>query len=375
MTEPLRVLWVAKGLGRGGAEVLLLQALRHLDRSRFDVEVAYVLPWKSALVPDFAEHGVTMHCLGAPPFGRLTWVYRLARLIRSGNFDVVHTHMPQPAVAARLSARARTPLLHTEHNVWPRYRRITSLANALTYGRNQAVIAVSDGVARSIRRPSWMRVGALPPVEVIVHGVDTAAVQSGPGARIAARTLLRLPAGAPVIGTVGNFTPKKGQDILLHAVARIRDTHPDVRLVMVGSGPRERHLRDLVGQLGLGANVIFAGSRDDVPAILAGFDVFALSSLYEGLSIALLEAMAAGIPCVATRVGGVPEILQDGHEGRLVSPSDATALADAILAVLADPEARAGMGEAGQAQAARFDAGVAVQRIEQIYRDLQVAPA
>lgn len=367
------MLWVAKGLGRGGAEMLLLQALRHLDKSRFEVEVAYVLPWKDALVPDFAEHGVTVHCLGAAPFGRLAWVWRLSRLVRQGRFDVVHTHMPQPAVAARIAARGSTPLLHTEHNVWPRYRKLTAFANALTYGRNQSVIAVSEGVARSIKRPGWMKVGRVPPVEVIVHGVDIGRVLAGPEARAAARLTLGIAPDAPVIGTVGNFTPKKDQDTLLLALDRIRRTHGDVRLVLVGSGPRERHLRDLVAALDLDENVIFAGSRDDVPRLLAGFDVFALSSLYEGLSIALLEAMAAGIPCVATRVGGVPEILVDGEEGHLVEPSDAGALADALLGLLADGPTRQVMGDAGRAQAARMDAGRAVERIESIYESIAAA--
>src|SRR5205085_11956587 len=103
-------------------------------------------------------------------------------------------------------------------------------------------------------------------------------------------------------------------DTLVRAVAKLRRTIPNIQLVLIGSGPREAHLRELVDSLRLDDHVTFAGSRSDVQDLLAAFDVFALTSLYEGLSIALLEAMAAGIPCVATRVGGVPEILLDGEE-------------------------------------------------------------
>ena len=223
--RPIKVLWVAKGLGRGGAEILLVQALRHLSRDRFEIEVAYVLPWKNALVADFAEQRVPTHCLGGPPFGRLLWPWRLARLARKGGFDLVHTHMPQPAVATRLFAHRRTPLLHTEHNVWPRYRKLTAFANALTYRRNNAVIAVSEGVASSIRRPRWMLPHSLPPVEVIVHGVDSGRVRSGSAAKKSARVTLGLPDDCARGGYRRKLHPQEGPG---HAPARDRPAAPDL---------------------------------------------------------------------------------------------------------------------------------------------------
>ncbi|GAA4992652.1 hypothetical protein GCM10025734_21050 [Kitasatospora paranensis] len=176
MSGRRRVLWLAKGLGRGGAEQLLLNCARHADTGRYEIEVAYVLPYKDALVPALEAAGVRVHCLGAAP-GAL-WPVRLRGLLAERRYDLVHSHMPIPAVAARLSAFGRRAprLVHTEHNVWERYRTATRWANALTYRRNDAVIAVSHAVAATIGRrrpaPDW--------VTVVHHGPDLAGAPEGP---------------------------------------------------------------------------------------------------------------------------------------------------------------------------------------------------
>lgn len=367
MTGRTRVLWVAKGLGRGGAEKLLVTGAAHLDHARFEVEVAYLLPWKDQLVLDLTSRGLRVHCLQQEGPADLRWVPRLRRLVHEGRFDIVHTHMPVPAVAARLVS-GKVRLVHTEHNVWQRYRRPTYWANALTFRRNAAVIAVSDAVAQS------MRPGLLPrppaTTEVLLHGVEHGALRSGPAARSAARTALGLPAEAPVIGTVANFTPKKDQRTLLAAFAEVRRAHPEARLVMIGSGPLEEVLRQQVRSLGLGDAVLMPGSRDDVLDLLPAFDVFTLSSLHEGLSIALIEALGSGVPAVCTRVGGVHEALRDGVDGLLVPAASAHALAEALARLLDDPGLRARYAANAVEGARRFDIGVAVERIEEIYDEV-----
>lgn len=371
-----RVLWLTKGLGLGGAERLLATAVGHVDPERFAVEVAYVLPWKDAFVPAIRDRGVAVHCLGATRTTDPRWAARLRRLVRHGGFDLVHTHSPVPAVAVRIALGARRPaLVHTEHNVWTRYRWPTYAANAASYGRNAAVIAVSQGVADSVRRPRWARWVALPPMTVLHHGIDEQLVRSGGEARSRARALLGLDAHDQVVGTVANFTPKKDQRSLLAAVQSLVAGHDRLRLVLIGSGPLEQALRVQAQQMDLGDRVLFTGARDDVQTLLPAFDVFALSSLHEGLPIALLEAMAAGIPCVATRVGGVPEAMTHGAEGLLVPPSDSDALAAAIAGLLDDSQRRAALGAAAARTAARFSIAHAVRVTEGIYADVLGAPA
>lgn len=366
--EAIPVLWLAKGLGLGGAERLLSLAATHVDRERFRVELAYLLPWKDAFVEEVRDAGVPVHCLAGGRVSDPRWVARLRHLVRSRDVRLVHTHSPVPAIAARTAlARPMPAVVHTEHNVWSRYRRPTRVANAVTYGRNAAVIAVSDGVAESVRRPAWAPWLRLPPVQVLHHGIDERRVCSGPHARAEARDVLGLADDEQVVGTVANFTPKKDQRSLLASTARLAASQRRLRVVLVGSGPLEDDLRAQVRREGLASRVLFTGSRDDVQRLLPAFDVFVLSSLHEGLPIALLEAMAAGLPVVATHVGGVPEAMTDGREGYLVSPRDVDALTAAIATLLDDPGLGARMGAEGMGTAARFSIAEAVRATEDLY--------
>jgi glycosyltransferase involved in cell wall biosynthesis len=280
--------------------------------------------------------------------------------------------MPVPAVAGRV-VLPRTPpvFVHTEHNLWDRYRPATRWANAITYPRNSAVIAVSDAVAASIRPPHWGP--ALPPVEVVLHGPDLQSVRRGPDARRVGRERLGLGPDEPVIGTVGNFTAKKNQRLLLDAMARM-STPGSVRLVMVGIGPLRDELEGHAHALGIADRVHFTGLRDDVYDLLPAFDVFALSSEFEGLPIALLEAMAAGVPCVATAVGGIPEVVTDGDEGFLVTSGDTSAFTVRLEKVLNDPGLARVMGAQAARRAGQFDVAAAVRRAEAIYDRTLGAP-
>jgi len=358
----LKVLWLSKGLGRGGAEMLLVSLAQAMDRSRIDIEVAYRLPEKTALVHSLEAADVRTHCLaeGAPH-----WTVGLRRLLTAGRYDIVHTHAPLVGAAARVLAPRGTVLLHTEHNTWGRYHPATRWVNALTIGRNRRVWAVSDEVARSIAVPfSWSPT----PVEVMLHGVDLETVRRGPVAQEAARLRLGVDDGTFLFGTVGNLAVKKDQGTMLRAFGIVRGSLPHARLAVVGTGPQERELRSLAEELGIEDDVIFLGMRDDVPELLPGFDVFVLSSRHEGLSIALVEALAAGVPIVATRVGGIPELIIHGQYGLLVPPADPRALASGMTWLARDERARDRLAAAGPVRAADFGIQPAADRLVSHYR-------
>jgi glycosyltransferase involved in cell wall biosynthesis len=366
--SPRRVLWLTKGLGRGGAERLLVSGAKRIDRSQFEIEVAYLLPWKDAVVPELERLGVRTHCLGGSRALDARWVPQLHRLVRQGRFNLVHTHMPYVALGARTIPRGRAPIVHTEHNTWERYRCSMRWSNRLTYSRNTAVIAVSHAVAASIRPVRGAR--TWPPVHVIHHGAELSDCSpSTPESRARARITLGLPQDALVIGSVGNFTPKKDHKTLLEATAQVSRSRHDVHLALVGTGPLEHTLQDETRSLGLGDRVVFAGSRKDVPELLPAFDVFALSSRIEGLPISLLEAMAIGLPSIATSVGGVPEVVTNGDEGLLVPAGDPSAFADALNSLLSDPQRRKAAGARATKTARRFDIAQAVRDMEEVYRD------
>ena len=364
-----RVLLLIKGLGRGGAEQLLANAAPHLDRSRFRYEVAYLLPWKDALVGELEGAGLRVHCLhGARGPG---WIHRLGALVRDGGFDVVHAHSPLAAIGARIRlAGARGPrLVYTEHNVWERYHRATYWGNVATYHRNDYVIAVSQHVSHSIRYPAPARALPMPPVETRYQGIDPEAVSSR-GSTDGVREELGIAQDAPVVGMVANFKPGKGHDGLVDASVLVRRSVPDARFVLVGRGPFEPDVRRRARELGVDSSFVFAGYREDARRVMTAFDVLAVPSVYDGLSIALLEAMDLGVPPVLTRVGGNPEAVADGEHGLVVPPGDPEALSGGIVALLRDAGLRARLGRAARLRAADFDIRAAVRRTEEVYEEL-----
>jgi glycosyltransferase involved in cell wall biosynthesis len=363
-----RVLIVIKGLGRGGAEQLLVNAAPYWDRTRFDYEVAFLLPWKDALVEDLTDKGVPVHCLdGARGPG---WVRRLRALVSEHDIDIVHFHSPVPASLGRLAfGRSGPGIVTTEHNVWARYHRMTYWINALTFSRNDHVFAVSDEVRRSVDYPVVLRGRRMPPVETLHHGPDAAEVARW-GSADGVRDEFGIPDDAPLVGMVANFKTHKGHVHLLDAAAHVTRRLPDARFMLVGQGPLEPEIRARAEEMGLTDNFVFAGFRSDVPRILRSLDVFTLSSLHEGLSIAMLEAMCLGVPPVVTSVGGQPEVVEDGRNGFLVPPGDPDALSDRLLDLLENPSLRAELAQSALNRAADFDIRHAVERMEQVYLEI-----
>jgi len=361
------VLILIKGLGRGGAEQLLLSGVPYLDTASYRYQFAYLLPWKDSLVPELTAAGFGVHCLdGARGPG---WTGRLRRLLRAEGIGLVHVHSPVAAAGARAVAGRRTRVVYTEHNLWDRYHPATWAANLATFPRNDHVFAVSETVRESVRYPGPLRrLLPMPPVETLHHGLDPAALP--PPGRDGVRAELGIPEDAPVVGSVANFKAAKDHATLLRAAAQVRRAVPSVRFVLVGQGPLEAETRRLAGELGLDGTVVFAGFRTDATRLMAAFDAFALSSTYEGLPIALIEAMATGCPAVVTRVGGTPEVVADGVHGFLVPPRDPAALAARLTRLLQDPSLRDGLGAAAAARAQDFDIRKAVRRMEQVYARL-----
>ncbi|MGH2817500.1 MAG: glycosyltransferase [Actinomycetota bacterium] len=364
-----RVVLLIKGLGRGGAEQLLVSAAPYLDRSRFEYEVAYLLPHKDALVGELQQAGLRVHCLGGARGA--SWVGHLRSLVSKGGFHLVHAHSPYAAIGARLAfSRHRGPrIVYTEHNVWDRYHPVTYWANLLTYHRNHHVLAVSDHVRASVRYPAPLRFLRMPPVETRYYGIDRTSVARW-GMADGVREELGIPDGAPVVGTVANFKVGKGHMQLLDAAATVRRAVPDVRFVVVGQGVLEPEVRRRAGDLGLDGTVVFTGFREDATRIMGAFDVLAIPSQYDGLSIALLEAMSLGKPAVITRAGGNPEVVEDGEHGLVVPAAEPDALADGIVTVLQDPALRERLGKAARRRAQDFDIRAAVYRSEELYEEL-----
>ena len=365
----MKVLWLVKGLGPGGAERLLVAAAATHDRDDFSFEVAYLLPWKNHLVEELASLGVPSHCLGVRDERDVRWAHRLRERLRSDPVDVLHAHSPYAAGIARLVVRSlprrlRPRLVYTVHNTFPSFSAPTRILNGVTYPLDDADVAVSNVVHATI----WPRLRAR--TEVIVHGVRLDQVRAERAHRAAVRAELGIGADEVVAGTIANFRRQKDYPNLLQAAVVLARRGVPVRIVAVGQGPLESEMRALHESLGLGDRVLLLGHRDDAVRVLGACDLFTLASDNEGLPVALMEALALGLPVAMTAVGGVPEAITDGVEGRLVPPSDPEALAAAIEELTCDPGLRAQMAGAAARAGARFDITTAVTRIEAIYREV-----
>ena len=364
-----RVLWVVKGLGPGGAERLLCELARVLEPDDIQVECAFVLPYKDHLVGELEAAGVRCTCLSRSARDP-RWPVRLRALIASGGFDVVHVHSPLPGSVARLAAltvRPRPRFVSTEHNTWPTFVAPTRWANRLTSILDTATFAVSEEVRDSVRGSAARRAVTLQ------HGIDVASIAEHRDRRHEIRVELGIGSDEPVIGTVANFRPQKDYPNLLAAAAQLRDRGVRFRLVAVGQGPLADKVRERRDQLGLQNHVVLTGFRADATALLGAADVFVLASAWEGLPVALMEALALGLPVVATDVGGVGETMRDHIDALLVPPGDATALADALERVLTDEPLRRGLAAAAASRAAEFDVRASAATIAATYRGLAEA--
>lgn len=362
--EPLRVLFLSKGLGPGGMERLLVHHVSGGDRERFEYSVAYLVERPESVVGELEDAGAECTRLGTGSRTGSGWIRELVGLVRDRGIHVVHAHSPQPAALSRPLLRAMPggpKLVYTEHNTWDCYGAPTRLANAATYVLDHAQFAVSNDARQSV--PKLLR-GR---VEVLTHGVDLEALRSSAGERAETRRRLGIGAEEVVITNLAHLRAEKDQDVLLEASSQLFREHAGCRVLVVGHGPRRPELVALRDRLGLGDRFTFLGFRPDAAEILAASDVFCLSSSQEGLPVAFMEAAALGLPTVATRVGGLPDHIQQDVSGILVPPRDPRALAAALGTLVADASLRERMGAAALAGSEVFDAGGAIRRQEDTY--------
>jgi glycosyltransferase involved in cell wall biosynthesis len=369
VSRRLRVLHLIKGLGPGGAERLLVSAARVRDRDAFEYAVAYLLPWKTTFVPDLEDLGVSTTCLAVRHEQDLRWLLRLRRLLDRERYDIVHVHSPYVAGMTRLvipsmRSRTRPRLVSTEHNVWSSHTRLSRALNRATFPVGDAWLVVSDEVRAS------MPVRARERVEVVVHGIVLDDIEHALAQRGAVRAELGLREDEVAVATVANFRAQKAYPDLFAAARLLADRNVPAHFVVVGQGPLEEEMRTLHETLGLGSSVDILGYRPDAIRVLAGSDIFVLASHYEGYPVAVMEALAIGLPIVATSVGGIPEAVREGVEGLLVPPREPELLADAIEALVRDPSRRLTMAKAAATRGRRYDIVEAVRRSEQIYREI-----
>lgn len=365
----MRVYHLIKSLGRGGAEMLLPEGLREAGPDT-TYAVGYFLPHKDALVGAIQDRGAEVHCFGGVSAGQiLARVPAVVREIRRFRPDVIHCHLPLAGVAGRLAGRlTNTPVVYTEHNLQPRYHPLTFRANRATWRLQKRVIACSADVARSIHE----HIGDRVPVQVVQNGVATEHFRRDPAAGEAIRRRLGIPADGRVMATVAVFRTQKRLTTWLEVAARVLAEDPRAHFLLVGDGPLRGEVEAAVARLGLQERVHLPGLLEDVRPWLSAADVYVMSSEFEGLPVALLEAMACGLPAVSTEVGGIGEVVAEGVQGHLVHRDEPLSLVRPVLELFADDVRRESLGLAARERVVEgFGMARMMGELEAIYRDVR----
>jgi glycosyltransferase involved in cell wall biosynthesis len=351
MAGPLRVLELIVSTGLGGGPALVRELVGHLAPAEFAVTVAG--PSDGPYARIFGEGGTPFVEIATDQLG-IRPLTAVLRLVRTGKIDLVHSHGKGAGLYGRLAARrAGVPAIHTFHGIhyagYPAGLDRLYLALERRLARmTEAVVYVSQSEARDAAVLGLAPRGR---THVIVNGIDVRRIALAATPRPAARKALGLEPDALVVGTVARFDPVKALDVLLRGFAALAAIQPTARLVLIGDGPEARRLRALAGSLGIDAQVRFAGVAADASRLLPALDLYASASRREGLPLALLEAMACGLPVAATRVSGHVDVVEDGVTGVLVPPDDPAALGRAMDALVANPARREVMGQAGRRRA------------------------
>jgi glycosyltransferase involved in cell wall biosynthesis len=374
MPERIPVLYVIWSLQTGGAERVVADLARKLDRRLFRPLVC-CLNFKGRLAEELEREGIPVFALDKRPRADFGALLRLARLMRREGILVAHTHLWTSSLWGRLAALlAAVPArVVTEHNIDTWRGRPHLLADRVLARFTHQFIFVSQEVA-SFYRPR------LPLTDdrcrVVHNGIDRAPFEQAIDAG-SVRERMGIPKGAVVAGVVGRLDERKGHRYFLEALHRLRAAEPGLHGVIVGEGREKDAILTQRKALGLEDRVHVLGYWASLPEALAAIDVFVLPSLMEGHPLAILEAMAAGKPVVATRVGGNHEAVDDGRTGLLVPPRDAQALEHAITALARDGQTRTRMGEEARRRLdERFDLEAAVRANEEVYlKALEAASA
>jgi glycosyltransferase involved in cell wall biosynthesis len=383
-SDLIHVFQVAKSTGGIGEYIRWI--VGGLDKRRFRLTVACLSDGGPELAAELSRlSGVYAFSLGMTrfkidPLSDSRVFFQLARIIRRERFDLIHAHVSKPGFLVRLAAAGTdVPVVYSPHCF--AFHDGVSRGEALFYAALERfaarfltarIINVSDAERALARRYG---VGRDEQFTTIHSGIDPRPFEA-PVDIAAQRASLGAPAEAPLVGIVARLSPPKAPLDFVGAAAQVHAHRPDVHFVWVGSGPLEAQTRQAVAESGLTDVFHFAGHRRDVPPVMRALTCFALSSHWEGFPLTVLEAMAAGIPVVATRVMGIPEAVSHGETGLLVPPRNPAALALALLDLLGDPMRLREFGANGRKRVAReFSREAMIARLERVYEEVYAAHA
>lgn len=370
--RPLPILHIVPKLSTwGGVGNQLLLLLKNYARDEF-LPIVCSLRDKGVVGEEIEDLGIEVICLNRDFKRGFYWtvVKELRTLMKQRNIQIVRTHEYRANLHGRLAALlAKVPcIVGSVHNVYnARDKKLNRrILNRYLGIFTDRVVAVSEEVKKEI-----VRYDSVPEnkVAVIYNGVDRKRFVDIDAQSI--RSEFHIPKSTPVIGTVGRFFPQKGQKYLLEAVAKVRNKFPHIAVFVIGDGSLKEELQDHTKKLNIEQNIIFTGVRRDIPALLSAMDIFIFPSLWEGFGNALVEAMAAGKPIIATDIPSVREILNSGKSGIVVPPANSEAIARSLDLLLSDRALAENLGNAARERAlSSFTIDSTVRGYSSLYRSI-----
>lgn len=329
--KKIKILYIITGLAIGGAETLLLSIIQKLNKEIFTITIISLYK-DDAFFPEFKKTGASVYCLNYSKKWNFFIIFHLIQIIKKEKPDIIHTHLPHGTIWGRIAAFFTKVkcIFTTEHNmsVWKKKHLFFYFLYKITYRINTRIIAVSQAIKNKM-----ITEFSIPEDKIVVihNGIDIMKLRvkhERPNDLVAI--------SHPIICTIGRLHRSKGHRYLIKAFNDVVNEFPSANLLIVGDGDQRKYLENIVTENGLCNSVHLVGTRTNISAILQLTDIYVFPSLEEGLGISLIEACAVGKPCIASNVGGIPEVIVSGESGFLVPPADSSALASKIILLLKD---------------------------------------
>jgi glycosyltransferase involved in cell wall biosynthesis len=364
--EKLKVIHMVEDLKIGGLERIIASIVKNLDRTRYETKV-WCLAEGGQIAEEIIEKGVEVKTLGMRSYYNLINIIILSWLLKKEKVTILHTHGYFASTFGRLAAiLIRLPVVITHiHSTYYIYSRRNLIIERFLSQFTDAIVCISQAVKKFVTDFEDIQGNK---VHVIYNGVETPDLSEGKLDRVS----FNISGDDIVAITVASLAPHKGHKVLIDAMKIVSSDCRRLRLLIVGDGPLRNDLLSYTEELQLSSLILFAGQRTDVYSLLRLSDVFVLPSLErEGLGIALIEAMASGLPVIGTRLGGIPEVIEEGVTGLLCVPGDSIELADAMKKLISDSTLREKMGHAGRKiYEEKFTVEGMIRNIESLYEKL-----
>lgn len=365
MQEKIKVLHIIKSLGRGGAEMLLPETIKLHDK-KFEFHVIYFLPWKNQMVETIEEAGGKVICLPASNNIKLLLQYpKVIEYSKRNEINLIHCHLPWSGFLGRiLYFKMKIPVVYTEHNIQERYHYATKWLNKISFNFQSLALGVSEDVTRSISENIKPRI----PVQTVLNGVNTNKFRSNDEKGNVVREKFEIPKDALVIGNIAVFREQKCIPDWIKAFQEVNKKRPEVYGILVGAGPKEEEIKALIEELQLTERVMLTGLQTDTVSYFSAMDIFMMSSAFEGLPIALLEAMSMNCAIVSTKAGGVVEVISEPENGLLCEVGDIKCLAEKAIKLIENKTFREKLQvEARNRAESKFSLEAMVQKLQEIY--------